>query len=101
MGSIVFGFCLLIITKAFVEPLATSIGRKLIAHYVEDACEILDTTLEMVGFDFDPEAVVRDYLNVEASQLTEAQVRNVVETVFREWDLRNVACSGKNSIELE
>ena len=96
MASIVFAFLGLIIVKTIVEPLAANIGRQLIAHYIEDACEILDNTVEMFGLDFDPEATVRQYLDLEASQLSESDIERIVETVFVEWDLRQIACTNKN-----
>lgn len=97
MAPYVYAFLSLIIVKSFIEPLAASIGRKLIERYVEEACGILDTTLEMVGLDFDPEQMVRDYLAIDAPKLSESETKRIVEAVFREWDLRQVACHNKNS----
>lgn len=97
MTSIILAFLMLIIMKSIIEPVATKIGRKLIANYIEDACEILDNTLEMVGLDFDPEETVRHYLDMEGSDLSERQIQRIVEATFAEWDLRQVACSNKNA----
>jgi hypothetical protein len=96
MAPYIFAFLGVIVVKTIVEPLAKNIGRKLLAIYIEDACEILDNTVEMIGLDFDPEALVRQYLDLEGNGLSKRDIEAVVEAVFREWDLREIACVGKN-----
>lgn len=87
------------IQKAVIEPVAYNMGRKVIETYLEDACQILDSTLEIAGLDFDPEGLIRSFLDMEASDLTQNQVDEIVEQVFLEWDLRMVACDNKNAHE--
>lgn len=79
--------------KAVLEPIATNIGRKLVARYLGPACNHLDIALATFGVDCDPEAIVRDYLDQEPEELSPEQVEQIVEAVFQIWDIR-VAASG-------
>ena len=61
--------------KAVLEPIATNIGRKLVARYLGPACNHLDIALATFGVDCDPEAIVRDYLDQEPEELSPEQVK--------------------------
>lgn len=78
--------------KAILEPIAKNIGQKLVSRYLGPACNHLDIALATFGVDCDPEAIVRDYLDLE-EELSPEQVEQIVEAVFQVWDIR-VAASG-------
>ena len=82
-------FVMLAINKAIVEPLATSVGRKLIDKHLGTACKLLDEALVNYGFEFNAEETIRDYLSFEDG-MSEEDKEMIVEAVFREWDLRKV-----------
>lgn len=88
IGAATF-FVLLAINKAIVEPLATSVGQRLIDKHLGEACSTLDDALDKYGFDFNAEETIRDYLKLE-DNLDEQQMDEIVEAVFHEWDLRKV-----------
>ena len=88
IGAATF-FVLLAINKAIVEPLATSVGQRLIDKHLGAACSTLDDALDKYGFDFNAEETIRDYLKLE-DNLDEQQMDEIVEAVFHEWDLRKV-----------
>lgn len=88
IGAATF-FVLLAINKAIVEPLATSVGQRLIDKHLGAACSSLDDALDKYGFDFNAEETIRDYLKLEGN-LDKKQMDEIVEAVFREWDLRKV-----------
>ena len=88
IGAATF-FVLLAINKAIVEPLATSVGRKLIDKHLGTACKLLDEALVNYDLEFNAEETIRDYLKLE-DNLDEKQMDEIVEAVFREWDLRKV-----------
>ena len=88
IGAATF-FVMLAINKAIVEPLATSVGKKLIDKHLGAACSTLDDALDKYGFDFNAEETIRDYLKLE-DNLDEKQMDEIVEAVFHEWDLRKV-----------
>ncbi len=88
IGAATF-FVLLAINKAIVEPLATSVGRKLIDRHLGKACKLLDEALVNYDLEFNAEETIRDYLKLE-DELDEKQMDEIVEAVFREWDLRKV-----------
>ena len=88
IGAATF-FVLLAINKAIVEPLATSVGQKLIDKHLGTACELLDDMLVNYDLEFNAEETIRDYLKLE-DELDEKQMDEIVEAVFREWDLRKV-----------
>ena len=88
IGAATF-FVLLAINKAIVEPLATSVGRKLIDKHLGTACSLLDEALVKYDLEFNAEETIRDYLKLE-DDLDEKQMEEIVEAVFREWDLRKV-----------
>jgi len=84
-------FGMLIIHKAIIEPLATSIGRKLIDKHLGKACSLLDDAVEKYGLDFDPEDQIRAYLSLEDGGMSESDKKKIVEEVFKQWDLRVAA----------
>lgn len=87
-----FSFFLgLVVTKAVIEPIATNLGRHFLQKYLDQCCALLDMTLDAAGLDFDPEEVVRQYLDLQPDQLSEKQLNQIVDAVFKEWDLRKVA----------
>lgn len=88
IGAATF-FGLLVIQKAVLEPLATSVGQKLIDKHLPSVCKLLDESLMEYGFQFNAEEAVRDYLSFEDG-LSEKDKEMIVEAVFREWDLRKV-----------
>ena len=88
IGATTF-FVMLAINKAIVEPLATSVGRKLIDKHLGTACSLLDEALVYHGFEFNAEETIRDYLAFE-DEISETEKDKIVEAVFREWDLRKV-----------
>ena len=88
IGAATF-FVMLAINKAIVEPLATSVGRKLIDKHLGTACKLLDEALVYHGFEFNAEETIRDYLSFE-DEISETEKDKIVEAVFREWDLRKV-----------
>ena len=83
-------FAGLVITKAIIEPIATNLGRHFLQKYLDQCCALLDMTLDAAGLEFDAEEVVRKYLDLVPDQLTEKQVDQIVDAVFKEWDLRKV-----------
>ena len=84
-------FVMLAINKAIIEPLATSVGRKLLDKHLGKACALLDNQLEKFGLDFDPEETVREYLDLEPDVLSAQERDIIIEQVFKEWDLRKAA----------
>lgn len=84
---------MLMINKAIIEPLATSVGRKLLDKHLGLACEILDDRLEKYGLDFNPEEAIRDYLDLEPDVISDKERDIIVAEVFKQWDLRKVAHS--------
>ena len=94
-GSLVIAFLTffagLIVTKAIIEPIATNLGRAFLEQYLDQCCRLLDFTLDAVGIDFEPEQTIRRYLDLLPEQLSEKQVDQIVEAVFKEWDLRQFA----------
>ena len=89
IGAATF-FVLLAINKAIVEPLATSVGQKLINKHLGPACKLLDDALVYHGFEFNAEETIRDHLQLSEDELSEEDKQLIVEAVFREWDLRKV-----------
>ena len=79
------------VTKAVIEPIAANLGRHFLQKYLDQCCALLDMTLDIAGLDFDPEEVVRQYLDLQPDQLSEKQLNQIVDAVFQEWDLRKVA----------
>lgn len=79
--------------KAILEPIAANAGRKLVARYLPEALELLDLCLDAFGLEFDPEDLVRDYLDQQSDTLSEEEIQQVVEAVFAAWDLRVAASS--------
>ena len=92
IGAATF-FVLLAINKAIVEPLATSIGRKLIDKHLGKACALLDESVERFGLDFDPEDKIREYLSLEDDEMSDSDKEKVIAEVFKQWDLRVVTHS--------
>ena len=84
-------FGMLIIHKTIIEPLATSIGRKLIDKHLGKACALLDESVERFGLDFDPEDKIREYLSLEDDEMSDADKEKVIAEVFKQWDLRVIA----------
>ena len=89
IGAATF-FVMLAINKAIVEPLATSVGRKLIDKHLGSACKLLDEALVYHGFEFNAEETIRDYLDLSDDDMDDKQKEQIIEAVFREWDLRKV-----------
>ena len=83
-------FGMLIIHKTIIEPLATSIGRKLIDKHLGKACALLDESVERFGLDFDPEDKIRKYLSLEDDEMSDSDKEKVIAEVFKQWDLRKV-----------
>ena len=94
IGAATF-FVLLAINKAIVEPLATSVGKKLIDKHLGAACSTLDDALDKYGFDFNAEETIRDYLDLADDDMDDKQKQEIIEAVFREWDLRKVTIDPK------
>ena len=88
-------FVMLAINKAIIEPLATSAGRKLLDRHLGSACALLDDQLEKFGLDFNPEETIRDYLDLSDDDMDDKQKQEIIEAVFREWDLRKVTIDPK------
>ena len=88
IGAATF-FGLLVIKKAVLEPLAMSVGQKLIDKHLGTACGLLDDMLVKYGFEFNAEETIRDYLSFE-DDMSEEDKQLIVDAVFREWDLRKV-----------
>ena len=86
-------FGMLIIHKTIIEPLATSIGRKLIDKHLGKACALLDESVERFGLDFDPEDKIREYLSLEDDEMSDSDKEKVIAEVFKQWDLRVVTHS--------
>ena len=84
-------FVMLTIKKAIIEPLATSIGRKVLDKHLPAACTLLDDQLEKYGLDFNPEEALRDYLDLEPESISDKERDIIIEQVFKEWDLRKAA----------
>ena len=81
-------FLLLVIQKAIVEPVATNIGRSLIERYLEECCMLLDSSVSRMGLEFDAEAMLRQYLDIQPDRFTEEELEQLLDAVFTEWDLR-------------
>ena len=81
-------FGMLIIHKTIIEPLATSIGRKLVDKHLGKACALLDESVERFGLDFDPEDKIREYLSLEDDEMSDSDKEKVIAEVFKQWDLR-------------
>ena len=79
---------MLIIHKTIIEPLATSIGRKLVDKHLGKACALLDESVERFGLDFDPEDKIRGYLSLEDDEMSDSDKEKVIAEVFKQWDLR-------------
>ncbi len=89
-------FVLLAINKAIVEPLATSVGRKLLDKHLGPACSALDRALVLFDLEFNAEDAVREYLDLaDEDNMSEDQKHEIIEAVFREWDLRKVTIPPK------
>jgi hypothetical protein len=87
-------FVLLAINKAIVEPLATAVGRKLLDKHLGPACNALDAALVKFDLEFNAEETVREYLDlVDDDDMSDNQKHEIIEAVFREWDLRKVTIS--------
>ena len=86
-------FGMLIIHKTIIEPLATSIGRKLVDKHLGKACALLDESVERFGLDFDPEDKIREYLSLEDDKMSDSDKEKVIAEVFKQWDLRVVTHS--------
>jgi|TARA_B100000035_G_scaffold171332_2_gene146143 hypothetical protein len=89
--GLVSAFAGIVVSKAIIEPLAKNIGRAALNRYVEPICEKLDVIVEVMGLDFNPEAFVRHYLELAPEELSEQQVDQITEAVFKTWDLRLAA----------
>ena len=78
----------LALQKAVLEPVAERAGKALLDKYMPVAVDLLDIYVESADLDFDPEKVVKDYLKEEDATLTEKQLQEITEEVFKRWDLR-------------
>ena len=83
-------FVLLAVNKAIIEPLATSVGRKVLDKHLSPAIGALDSALAKFGLEFNAEDTVREYLDLCEDEIEEAEKQKIIEEVFREWDLRKV-----------
>lgn len=81
-------FLLLVLQKSVIEPVATQVGRDLIERYLEDCCMLLDSQVARMGLDFDAEAMLRQYLQIQPEKLSDEEMQELLEAVFTEWDLR-------------
>lgn len=82
-------FGVMVVQKSILEPLAKNAGRKVLEHNLEGICKRLDELVCHFGVDFDAERAVRVYLDLnEPAELTEAQLAQVMDEVFKTWDLR-------------
>ena len=91
-------FVMLAINKAIIEPLATSVGRKLLDRHLGVACSLLDAQLDKHGLDFDAEGTVRKYLDLSNDpELSAKEYDTIIEEVFKQWDLRKVTHSPTES----
>lgn len=90
LTGLLTGFGLLVIKKAILEPLATNIGRNLLDSHVGPCCKRLDAILSIAGVDFDPEEVVRDYLDLDPEELSAEDIDRIVRQVFKVYDVRKI-----------
>lgn len=86
--SLLGGFGALVVNKAIIEPVARKIGRNLLNLYVAPCCKQLDQMFLGAGVAFSPEAIVRDYLDLEPDGLSSEDVDQIVAEVFRVYDVR-------------
>ena len=84
-------FAFLVLQKTILEPLATSLGRAVIEPYIENCCILLDDAVDRMGLDFDAEAMLRQYLEIQPTRFSEKDLDALLDRIFREWDLRQ-AC---------
>ena len=81
-------FAVKAIDKGIVEPLARRAGLTLLERTVGPLTRKLDGRLEQQGIDQDFEGMVRDWLGKSEGGLSTEQTDQIVEEVFRRWDLR-------------
>ena len=86
--SIVGGLGAVVVNKAIVEPVARKIGRNLLSLYVGPCCKRLDRMFLSAGIAFNPETVVRDYLDLEPDGLSQEDIDRIVSEVFKVYDVR-------------
>jgi len=81
-------FVMLVAQKTIFEPIAETVGDKLVARFVGPCCKELDRVFMQVGLHKNADSIVREYLRREPEVLTESQIQRIATEVFKVYDIR-------------